>query len=166
MVGKVAVGGDAVISIQSMTNTITSDVKSTIKQILDLENAGADIVRVSCLQPRFFYFSQLFFLDWKAYQYQNPGKKIRHALILQSDEFQLGKGSLFDVHRDILGHGNTRKIELEEALDKGKGFLINAITVLIDEAKSSGSWSEKAKLINTLKTIISLKFKHYRFIYN
>ena len=95
------------------------------------------------------------FLDWKAYQYQNPDKKIRHALILQSDEFQLGKGSLFDVHRDILGHGNTRKIELEEALDKGKGFLINAITVLIDEAKSSGSWSEKAKLINTLKTIIS-----------
>jgi len=95
------------------------------------------------------------FLDWKAYQYQNPGKKIRHALILQSDEFQLGKGSLFDVHRDILGHSNTRKIELEEALDKGKGYLINAITVLIDEAKSSGSWSEKAKLINTLKTIIS-----------
>ena len=95
------------------------------------------------------------FLDWKAYQYQNPGKKIRHALILQSDEFQLGKGSLFDIHRDILGNNNTRKIELEEALDKGKGYLINAITVLIDEAKSSGSWSEKAKLINTLKTIIS-----------
>ena len=95
------------------------------------------------------------FLNWKAYQYQNPGKKIRHALILQSDEFQLGKGSLFDVHRDILGTNNTRKIELEEALDKGKGYLINAITVLIDEAKSSGSWSEKAKLINTLKTIIS-----------
>ena len=95
------------------------------------------------------------FLDWIAYQYQNPGRKIRSAIIMQSDEFQLGKGSLFDVHRDILGHGNTRKIELEEALDKGKGYLINAQTVLIDEAKSSGSWSEKAKLINTLKTIIS-----------
>ena len=95
------------------------------------------------------------FLDWIAYQYQNPGKKIRHALIMQSDEFQLGKGSLFDVHRDILGYNNSRKIELEEALDKGKGYLINAQTVLIDEAKSSGSWSEKAKLINTLKTIIS-----------
>ena len=48
MVGKVAVGGDAVISIQSMTNTITSDASATIKQIIDLENAGADIVRVSC----------------------------------------------------------------------------------------------------------------------
>jgi (E)-4-hydroxy-3-methylbut-2-enyl-diphosphate synthase len=48
MVGKVSVGGDSVISVQSMTNTITSDVSSTIKQILELENAGADIVRVSC----------------------------------------------------------------------------------------------------------------------
>jgi (E)-4-hydroxy-3-methylbut-2-enyl-diphosphate synthase len=48
MVGKVPVGGDAVISVQSMTNTITSDVSSTVKQILQLEDAGADIVRVSC----------------------------------------------------------------------------------------------------------------------
>jgi len=48
MVGKIPVGGDSVISVQSMTNTITSDISSTIKQVLDLENAGADIVRVSC----------------------------------------------------------------------------------------------------------------------
>ena len=74
---------------------------------------------------------------------------------MQSDEFQLGKGSLFDLHRDMLGRHNTRKVELEEALDKGKGYLINAQTVLIDEAKSTGSWGEKSKLINTLKTIIT-----------
>ena len=48
MVGKVPVGGGSIISVQSMTNTITSDVSGTIKQILNLENAGADIVRVSC----------------------------------------------------------------------------------------------------------------------
>ena len=95
------------------------------------------------------------FLDWYAYPLQYPGHKIRSAIILQSDEFQLGKGTLFDLHRDMLGHHNTRKIELAEALDKGKGYLINAQTVLIDEAKSSGSWSEKAQLINTLKTIIT-----------
>ena len=95
------------------------------------------------------------FLDWYAFPLQNPGKKIRHALILQSDGFQLGKGSLFDLHRDILGKNNTRKIELAEALDKGKNYLLNYQTVLIDEAKSSGSWSEKAQLINTLKTIIT-----------
>ena len=48
MVGKVPVGGDSIISVQSRTNTITSNVPDTIKQIIDLEKAGADIVRVSC----------------------------------------------------------------------------------------------------------------------
>lgn len=47
-VGKVAVGGDAPISVQSMTNTLTTDVAGTVAQIRQLEAAGADIVRVSC----------------------------------------------------------------------------------------------------------------------
>lgn len=47
-VGSVMVGGDAPISVQSMTNTDTADVQATIKQIKELEEAGADIVRVSC----------------------------------------------------------------------------------------------------------------------
>lgn len=48
MVGAVPVGGDAPISVQSMTNTPTSDADATIAQIKALEEAGADIVRVSC----------------------------------------------------------------------------------------------------------------------
>jgi (E)-4-hydroxy-3-methylbut-2-enyl-diphosphate synthase len=48
MVGDIPVGGDAPISVQSMTNTLTTDAKATIAQIHDLEKAGADIVRVSC----------------------------------------------------------------------------------------------------------------------
>ena len=47
MVGDVKVGGDAFISVQSMTNTITEDVEATVNQIKSLENEGADIVRVS-----------------------------------------------------------------------------------------------------------------------
>jgi (E)-4-hydroxy-3-methylbut-2-enyl-diphosphate synthase len=47
-VGPVAVGGDAPITVQSMTNTLTHDVKATVEQIQALERAGADIVRVSC----------------------------------------------------------------------------------------------------------------------
>tara|TARA_B100001123_G_scaffold102057_1_gene118067 strand:- start:472 stop:1569 length:1098 start_codon:yes stop_codon:yes gene_type:complete len=47
-VGKVEVGGDAPISVQSMTNTLTTNVDATIKQINELDEAGADIVRVSC----------------------------------------------------------------------------------------------------------------------
>ena len=48
MVGDVPVGGGAPISVQSMTNTLTTDAKATIAQIKQLEAAGADIVRVSC----------------------------------------------------------------------------------------------------------------------
>ena len=47
MVGDVPVGGDAPISVQTMTNTPTSDVKKTVEQIESVERAGADIVRVS-----------------------------------------------------------------------------------------------------------------------
>ena len=47
-VGNVTVGGNSLISVQSMTNTLTTDVKATINQIHSLEEAGADIVRVSC----------------------------------------------------------------------------------------------------------------------
>ena len=47
-VGNIEVGGDAPISVQSMTNTLTTDVDATIKQINELTEAGADIVRVSC----------------------------------------------------------------------------------------------------------------------
>jgi (E)-4-hydroxy-3-methylbut-2-enyl-diphosphate synthase len=47
-VGNVKVGGENPITVQSMTNTLTSDVKSTIKQIQEIQSEGADIVRVSC----------------------------------------------------------------------------------------------------------------------
>lgn len=47
-VGSVEVGGDAPISVQSMTNTLTADANATIAQIRQLEEAGADMVRVSC----------------------------------------------------------------------------------------------------------------------
>ena len=47
-VGNVKIGGDNPISVQSMTNTLTTDVKATIKQINEINNEGADIVRVSC----------------------------------------------------------------------------------------------------------------------
>ena len=47
-VGSVLVGGDAPISVQTMTNTLTADAAATIKQIQEAEAAGCDIVRVSC----------------------------------------------------------------------------------------------------------------------
>ena len=47
-VGGVKVGGDNPITVQSMTNTLTTDIKATIKQINEIHSEGADIVRVSC----------------------------------------------------------------------------------------------------------------------
>ena len=47
-VGKVLVGGDAPVSVQSMTTTLTSDVNTTLQQIAELTAAGCDIVRVAC----------------------------------------------------------------------------------------------------------------------
>ena len=47
-VGNVKIGGDNPISVQSMTNTLTTNVKDTINQINQIQNEGADLVRVSC----------------------------------------------------------------------------------------------------------------------
>ena len=47
-VGKVKIGGENPISVQSMTNTLTKDEKATIEQIKKISEAGADIVRISC----------------------------------------------------------------------------------------------------------------------
>ncbi|MES2498701.1 MAG: flavodoxin-dependent (E)-4-hydroxy-3-methylbut-2-enyl-diphosphate synthase, partial [Pseudomonadota bacterium] len=48
MVGNVAVGGGAPVTVQTMTNTPTDDVTATVDQIRRCEDAGADIIRVSC----------------------------------------------------------------------------------------------------------------------
>ena len=48
MVGPVPVGGDSPITVQTMTNTLTTDIRATIDQILACSEAGADIIRVSC----------------------------------------------------------------------------------------------------------------------
>ena len=46
-VGNVPIGGDAPIAVQTMTNTLTTDEKSTIAQIMECAAAGADLIRVS-----------------------------------------------------------------------------------------------------------------------
>ena len=46
-VGNVPIGGDAPIAVQTMTNTLTTDIKSTIRQVVAASEAGADLVRVS-----------------------------------------------------------------------------------------------------------------------
>ena len=47
-VGALKIGGENPISVQSMTNTLTKNISSTVAQIKEIEEAGADLVRVSC----------------------------------------------------------------------------------------------------------------------
>ena len=51
-VGRIEIGGSAPISVQSMTTTDTRDVKATIQQVLELENAGCDIVRIAIFDEK------------------------------------------------------------------------------------------------------------------
>jgi len=95
------------------------------------------------------------FLDWLAYQLQNPGEKIRHAVILVSTEYQVGKGSIWRAIKQMFGSHNAKEIDVGQALDKSKGYLTNSQIVLIDEMQSAGKFDEKTALLNNLKRIIT-----------
>ena len=106
-----------------------------------------------------------YFLDWIAYQIQNPGVKIRHALIIVSTNFQFGKGTLWKFIEKLFGQHNTLAIDVGQALDKSKSYLTNTQIVLIDEMESSGTFDEKKKLLNSLKRIITEDVSSTRSLY-
>ena len=95
------------------------------------------------------------FLDWIAFQLQNPGIKIHHALIIVSTTFRFGKGTLFKFITKLFGTNNTLEIDIDQALDKSKTYLYGTQVVLIDELQSSGTFAEKKTLLNYLKRIIT-----------
>ena len=105
------------------------------------------------------------FLDWVAYQLQNPGEKIRYACILHSKNFQLGKGSIWRALKECFGFHNVCEIDVKQALDKSKSYLVNSQLVLIDEMQSAGSFGEKIELLNHLKRIITEENIGSRFLY-
>jgi len=106
-----------------------------------------------------------YLLDWIAYQLQNPGVKIRHALIIVSFAFQFGKGTLWRFLELLFGLHNTLAIDVGQALDKGKSYLTNTQLVLIDEMESSGTFDEKKRLLNSLKRIITEGVSSTRSLY-
>lgn len=95
-----------------------------------------------------------FILDYIAIHIQQPGIKCRFAPIIQSTEFQIGKGSLWRCIKLMLGN-NAQKVDVKEALDKAKDFLVSKQIVLIDEMKSSGKWEEREEMLNELKLFIT-----------
>ena len=93
------------------------------------------------------------FLDW-FYMVQHPGEKIRHACILVSTQFQVGKGSIWRAIKLMFGSHNAKEIDVGQALDKSKGYLTNSQIVLIDEMQSAGKFDEKTALLNNLKELL------------
>lgn len=105
-----------------------------------------------------------FFLDFICYHYQYPGEKIRFAFILQTAEFQIGKGSIWHAIKNTLGD-NVKKVDIEESLDKAKSFLTDRQLVLIDEMKSKGDWDEREEILNKFKLFITEEEHSSRKLY-
>ncbi len=110
------------------------------------------------------------FLDFISYPLKKPGAKIRHALIIVSTAYQFGKGTLWRVLGELYG-ANSLAIDVNQALDKSKGYTQKAQMVLIDEMQSLGTFGETQSLLNDLKRIITEKevssrelYKDYRIV--
>ena len=103
-------------------------------------------------------------LNFLAFIVQNPGVKIRHAVLVYSKDYQIGKGSLFSVMTDILGEDNCEPGSVRSILDKGVQFT-NKILVLIDECRNAGDFAENKKLMNDLKIIITEERIQKRVLY-
>ena len=124
----------------------------------DLVAEIGDITYWDQLLDHYFNDNQKYkehFLDWLAYMVQHPGEKIRHACILVSTQFQVGKGSIWRAIKLMFGSHNAKEIDVGQALDKSKGYLTNSQIVLIDEMQSAGKFDEKTALLNNLKRIIT-----------
>ena len=102
--------------------------------------------------------------NYLAFIVQNPGVKIRHAVLVYSSDYQIGKGSLFSVMTDILGEDNAEPGSVKSILDKGVSFT-EKLFVLIDECRSAGDFSENKKLLNDLKIIITEQRIQKRVLY-
>ena len=112
-------------------------------------------------------------LDWLSTILKYPGRKIRHSILIYSKHFQIGKSSLFKLIMKILGEHNCSIIGPRQALDKGKGYLVDKQLVLIDEIKSTGKWEERNNILNLLKPLMTEEihdvrplFKDWKQVYS
>jgi hypothetical protein len=124
------------------------------------------------LKPYFELMQHLFPIEkernhvenFLAFIVQNPGVKIRHAILVYTKHFQTGKGSLFEIMIDILGEDNAEPGSVKSILDKGVTFT-NKLLVLIDECRNAGDFNENKKLLNDLKIIITEQRIQKRVLY-
>tara|TARA_R110000772_G_scaffold213194_1_gene323782 strand:- start:1312 stop:3744 length:2433 start_codon:yes stop_codon:yes gene_type:complete len=103
-------------------------------------------------------------LDHLSMPFQQPGNKTRSAVLMHSEEKQLGKGTVFSIIQQALGKDNCTVISPTEAIDKAKGFLEHQL-VLIDEIKLDGDYKKKISTLNIMKPLMTNEFHRMRALF-
>ena len=93
-------------------------------------------------------------LDHLSMPFQQPGNKIRSAVLFHSENYQIGKNTFFTIVQQALGKDNCAVISPEEAIDRAKGFLEHQL-VLIDEIKLDGDYKKNVSTLNTMKPMMT-----------
>ena len=93
-------------------------------------------------------------LDHLSMPFQEPGNKVRSAILFHSKEFQVGKNTFFSIVQQALSKDNCAVINPIEAIDKAKGFLEHQL-VLIDEIKLDGDYKKKVSTLNNMKPMMT-----------
>ena len=93
-------------------------------------------------------------LDHLSMPFQQPGNKVRSAILFHSEEYQVGKNTFFTIVQQALGKDNCAVVTPEEAIDRAKGFLEHQI-VLIDEIKLDNDYRKNVSTLNTMKPMMT-----------
>ena len=111
-------------------------------------------------------------LDHLSMPFQEPGNKIKKAILFHSKEYQVGKNTFFSIVQEGLGKDNCAVIDPIEAIDKAKGFLEHQL-VLVDEIKLDGDWHKKISTLNVMKPLMTNTdfrmrplFHNWKYIYS
>jgi len=123
------------------------DFKELIKKLTEKEGTGTDS---KDNEIELYDYT----LDHLSLPFQQPGNKIRSAILFHSKEYQVGKGTVFSIMQEALGKDNCTVITPTEAIDKAKGFLEHQL-VLIDEIKLDGDYKKKVSTLNVMKPLMT-----------
>jgi hypothetical protein len=89
--------------------------------------------------------------SWLAHLVQHPGVKILHALLIRSEAHGVGKGTLTDLARALVGEGNSVAIGGDRLADRFNGWQAGKLLVIADETSEAGGW----QFSNSLKRLIT-----------
>jgi hypothetical protein len=121
--------------------------KELIRKLTEKEGAGTDSKgnEISLYE---------YVLDHLSMPFQQPGNKVRKAILFHSKEFQVGKNTFFSIVQQGLSKENCAVIMPIEAIDRAKGFLEHQL-VLIDEIKLDGDYKKKISTLNVMKPLMT-----------